>query len=194
MLPAHCCQYALCGCNHECKHLLIAFVNCKGHSLNNVRNDTEHLYYPQNLRPCRRNVSLSNGPLILPVFFFLICTKEDETGRANVPGQWFLLFRAWLRIKHCNRPHRDHQICAFWANSKKIQSVRLIKWLQNWKAAPHLLFKSKIGHIHCTAALCFVLLRKTDPAICNLNQKNQNSCSDQANGGTRDSECSLFLY
>lgn len=93
MFPAQCCLISLqahgsmylCGCNHECKHVLIAFVNYKGHLLNTVHNDTEHVVYTQSLRLYGRMGLDLMGNLLYLFFFF--CTTNDETGRANVPDQ-----------------------------------------------------------------------------------------------------------
>lgn len=161
LFPAQCCLKSLqthgsmylCGCNHECPHP-IASINCKGPLLNTVHIDTEHLFYLQSLRLYGR-MCLDLMDNLLYLFFFFFCTREDETGRAK--SVIFTLQRLAATQTH-NRPYRDHQICAFWADSKKIQSVRLIKWLQNWKLALRLLFKSKIGHIHFTSHPCFVLV------------------------------------
>lgn len=100
-------------------------------------------------------MSWSNGKL--PVFFFLHYKRWDWPCRCA--GSVIFTLQRLAVNQTRNRPHRDHQICAFWADSKKIQSVRLIKWLQNWKRALRLLFKSKIGHVHFTSDPCFVLVR-----------------------------------
>lgn len=92
LFPAQCCLKSLqthgsmylCGCNHECPHL-IASINCKGPLLNTVHIDTEHLFYLQSLRLYGRMcLDLMDNLLYLFLFF---CTREDETGRANVPDQ-----------------------------------------------------------------------------------------------------------
>lgn len=103
MFPAQCCLISLqahgsmylCGCNHECKHVLIAFVNYKGHLLNTVHNDTEHVVYTQSLRLYGRMGLDLMGNLLYLFFFFAL-----QTMRLAVPMCRISDFYSWLQIKH----------------------------------------------------------------------------------------------